>query len=447
MPDLGDLVRAAVGEADGDEAVEAYAEESRTTEASALRGEVEGLEFSESRGVGVRLISDGRLGYAYAADPTTDEVREAVVRARENAALAERDEFNVLPQALDVTPMPDLFRASSADVSTEAKVQMALDLEARVVSRDPRVTKVDLAQIGDDVSRIAVASTAGVDAEYARTDAWCIAVALAVEGEETQTGFSYRIARALDEVGSDEIADEAVDRALGMLGAVKPETAKMPVVLDQFAAMSFLGVLASALNAESVLKGRSLFATMVGDHVGSDLFTLVDDGTILEGPGACPFDDEGVPSGRTELFTRGTLNGFLHDTYTATRTGDGQRSTGNAKRGSYKGAPGVGTSNFYLDAGDVSFDELLAKAEGGVLIQDVSGVHSGANPISGEFSVGATGRRITGGAAGEPLREMTIASTLPEMLAGITGVGDDLRFFSSVGTPSVLIGEMTLAGV
>ena len=107
----------------------------------------------------------------------------------------------------------------------------------------------------------------------------------------------------------------------------------------------------------------------------------------------------------------------------------------------------MGTSNFYLDAGELSFDELLAKAEGGVLIQDVSGVHSGANPISGEFSVGATGLRISGGALGEPLREMTVASTLPDMLAGITGVGSDLRFFSSVGTPSILIGEMTLAGV
>ena len=122
-------------------------------------------------------------------------------------------------------------------------------------------------------------------------------------------------------------------------------------------------------------------------------------------------------------------------------------STGNAKRGGYKSTPGVGTSNFYLDAGELSFDELLAKAEGGVLIQDVSGVHSGANPISGEFSVGATGLRISGGALGEPLREMTVASTLPDMLAGITGVGNDLRFFSSVGTPSILIGEMTLAGV
>ncbi|MGZ8598500.1 MAG: TldD/PmbA family protein [Actinomycetota bacterium] len=447
MPDLGELVRAAVDAAQGDEAVEAYAQESRQTEASALRGEVEGLEFAESRGVGVRLIRDGRLGYAYAADPSVEEVRVAVARARENAALTEPDEFNVLPSAEPTTAIPALFREDSADVATEDKVQMALDLERRLVTTDHRVTKVDLAQVGDAVSRVAIASTAGIDDEYARTDAWVVAVTLAVEGDETQTGFSYRIARALDELGPDAIADEAIERAVRMLGATKPATAKVAVVLDQFAAEEFLGVLAAALNAENVLKGRSLFADMVGQQVGSELFTLVDDGTILDGPGASPFDGEGVPSGRTELFTEGRLNGFLHDTYTAARMGSGQRSTGNAKRGSYKGSPGVGTSNFYLDNGSTSFDELLRQAEGGVLIAEVTGVHSGANPISGEFSVGATGMRIEGGALGEPLREMTIASTLPQMLAGITGLGDDLRFFSSVGTPSVLIGEMTLAGV
>ena len=447
MPELGELTRAAVEAAQGDEAVEAFAEEGRTTEASALRGEVEGLTFAEQRGVGVRLISGGRLGYAWAADPSLDEVRDAVRRARENAALAEPDEFNVLPSAEPITPIPELFHAASAEVPTDRKVELALELERLAVSSDPRVTKIDLAQVGDAVSRVAVASTAGVDAEYARTDAWAVVVTLAVEGDETQTGFSYRITRAIDELDVGAISGEAVERGARMLGAVKPPTAKVPVILDQFAAMSFLGVLAGALNAESVLKGRSLFAAMAGQQVGSELFTLVDDGTVLDGPGASPFDDEGVPSGRTELFTRGTLNGFLHDTYTAARTGDGQRSTGNAKRAGYKSTPGVGTSNFFLDRGETPYAELLRMAEGGVLIQDVSGVHSGANPISGEFSVGATGLRIAGGALGEPLREMTIASTLPAMLKGITGVGDDLRFFSSVGTPSILIGEMTLAGV
>jgi PmbA protein len=448
VSELRELVRAAMAAATDGEQVEAFAEEQRQTEVSALRGEVEGMTFAESRGVGVRVIRDERLGYAWAADPTIDEVRVAVARARDNAALAEPDAANVLPDAAAVDPMPELYRAESANISVDDKVDRALELERYTVSRDPRVTKVDLAQVGDQVSRVTVASTAGIDLSYERTDAWVVAVTLAVEGDETQSGFSFAISRGLDQLAWEAIADEAVDRAVQMLGATKPETSKVPIVLDPFAASSFLGVLAAALNADNVLKGRSLFADLVGEDVGSSAFTLIDDGRRADGPGTCPFDGEGVASGRTELFDAGTLRGFLHSTYTARRAGNGQRSTGNAKRGGYKSAPGVGTSNFFVEAGDRGLDQLLVDATGGVLIMDVSGVHSGANPISGEFSVGATGRRIgEGGALGEPLREMTVASTLPEMLQRIRSVGSDLRFFSSVGTPSILIGEMTLAGV
>jgi PmbA protein len=243
----------------------------------------------------------------------------------------------------------------------------------------------------------------------------------------------------------DAIAREAVERAAQMLGAVKPPTQRVPVLLDAFAASSFLGVLAGALTAESVQKGRSLFADLVGQVVGSEAFTLVDDGRLVEGPAASPFDDEGVPTGRTELIARGTLNGFLHNTYTAHK--GGTSSTGNANRAGYRSTPGVGTSNLFVEPGTDGFEELLRRAEGGVVIRFVTGVHSGANPISGEFSVGATGLRIGGGALGEPVREMTIASTVPDMLRSIAAVGSDLRFFSSVGTPSILIDEMTVAGV
>jgi PmbA protein len=445
VPDLRELVRAAVEAAAGDEAVEAYAEESRHTEVKAHKGEVEGLEFSESRGVGVRLIAGGRLGYAYAADPSVDEVRTAVVRARENATFASEDEHNVLPSGAGAEPLPALFRESLAGTPTDRKVDIALELERLATSSDDRVRKVDHTEVGDAVSRVAIASTAGVDAEYARTDCWAVVEALAEDGDETQAGWSFRVGRDLDELGWRHVATEAVERASRMLGATKPPSARVPVVLDPFAASSFLGVLAGALSAESVQKGRSLFASLVGERIGSELFTLVDDGRLLEGPAAAPFDDEGVPTGRTELFAGGVLRGFLHNSYTAHR--GGTTSTGNARRGGYKGAPGVGTSNFYLRAGDTAVADLLARADGGVLIQDVSGVHSGANPISGEFSVGATGLRIEGGALGAPLREMTIASTLPDMLAGIAAVGDDLRFFTSVGVPTILVAEMTVAGV
>ena len=164
--------------------------------------------------------------------------------------------------------MPELFREASAAVSVDDKVAMALDLERYTVSRDPRVTKLDLAQVGDAVSRVAIAIDEGVDLEYARTDAWVVAVTLAVEGDETQTGFSFTISRGLDELAWQPIADEAVDRAVQMLGrgqARDREGADRP---RPFAASNFLGVLAGALNADNVLKGRSLFADMVGQQVG-----------------------------------------------------------------------------------------------------------------------------------------------------------------------------------
>jgi PmbA protein len=445
VPDLGELCTAAVEAADGGEAVEAYAEESRRTEVTAHKREVEGLTFAESRGLGVRVIVDGRLGYAYAADPSLEEVRRTVVRARENAAFATPDEHNGLPTAQPAEPIAALFREDQAAMDTERKVALALDLERLATSTDPRVRKVEQAELGDAVSRVAIASSDGLAAEYARTDCWAVAVVLAEDGDETQTGWSFRVAHEVGELEWADVASEAVRRGVRLLGASKPPSARVPVVLDPFAGSAFLGVLAGALSAEAVQKQRSLFAELVGQQVGSDALTLVDDGRLLAGPAAAPFDDEGVPTGRTELIARGELMGFLHNTYTARR--GGTNSTGNAHRAGYRSVPGVGTSNFYVQAGTVGVDELLARAEGGVLIQDVSGVHSGANPISGEFSVGATGLRISGGALTEPLREMTIASTIPEMLRGVAAVGDDLRFFTSVGVPTILIGEMTVAGV
>ncbi len=444
-PDLPELCRAAVAAARPGEALEAYAEESRRTEVEVRGGEVEGLRFAGSRGVGVRVVAGGRLGYAWAADPSPEEVLEAVARARENAALAAPDEHNVLPGPAPVAPMPELFRPAQAAMPTDRKVALALDLERATVGADPRVRRVERAEVGDAVSRVAIASTAGIEAAYERTDCWCATVALAEEGDETQTGFSFRIGRELEELGWEDVGREAAARAARMLGAAKPPTARLPVVLDPFAGSSFLGVLAGALSAESVLKGRSLFAGLVGERVASEAFVLLDDGRLLEGPAAAPFDDEGVPTARTALVTEGVLRGFLHDTYTAHRAGT--VSTGNARRAGYRSTPGVGATNLHLLPGAEPPERLLARAEGGVLIQDVSGVHSGANPVSGEFSVGATGLRIgPGGELAEPLREMTVASTLPEILRAVVAVASDLRFFASVGVPTVLVGEMTVGG-
>jgi PmbA protein len=218
------------------------------------------------------------------------------------------------------------------------------------------------------------------------------------------------------------------------------------VVLDPVAATAFLSVLSGGLSAESVQKGRSPLASLVDQPVASDSVTLVDDGRLLDGPAAAPFDDEGVTTGRTVLIEAGVLRGFLHNTRTASRAGT--RSTGNAGRGGYRTPPGVSPTNLFVQPGSGTVDDLLARAEGGVFVQEVSGLHSGANPVSGEFSVGAVGLRIRDGALAEPLREMTVASTLLDVLRSVQLLGSDLRFLGgSLASPTILVGEMTVGGV
>jgi PmbA protein len=445
--ELLDLARRALQGAKPGEAVEAFAAWGRETEVKVYGGEVEALTSAESRGVGVRVIADGRLGYAYAADPDPGELAEIVEQARTNASLASPDDGNVLPQPEPIEPLDGILRRELIDATTEQKVALAIELERVCKAADPRVKGVETAQFGDGVGRVAIASTAGVEAASERGDCWAVAFALASEGDETQTGFGLALGRRLEDLGIEAAGREAAERATRLLGARKPATERMPVLLDPMAAASLLGVIAAGLTAESVLKGRSLFADKVGEQVASEVFRLVDDGRALEGPGAEAFDAEGVPTRRTPLIDGGVLRGYLHNAYTAARMGTS--STGNARRAGFKSTPDVGTTNLILEPGTETPEQLYARAGRALLVQDLIGVHSGANPISGDFSVGASGILIEDGLFADPVREVTIASTILDILRGIVAVGSDIRFLpfgGAIGTPTILIGEMTVAG-
>ena len=445
MADLGDLCRAALTRAEDGEHAEAYALESVRTEVKARGGEIEALTSASSRGIGVRVIAAGRMGYAWAADPSPDEAAELLLAARGAAAHATVDQAHALPEAVTAEQVPGLFRQALLGFEPERKVALALNLERATVSAGPDVRRVEEVMYGDAVSRVALGSTAGLAAEYRRTDCWCVALAIAERDGDTRTGFSFAVAREPEELDHEAVGREAAERGARLLGAVKPATERLPVVLDPWAAAAFLGVLASGLSAEEVQKGRSLLAGKVGERVASESLTLVDHGRLPEGPASAPFDDEGVPTSRTPLIEDGMLRGFLHNTVTARR--DGTTSTGNAARPSYRGVPGVSTSNLVVAPGTHSAEALLGSAGRAVYVQEVTGVHSGANPVSGEFSVGAAGLRVEDGALGEPLREMTIASTLPEVLQHVEAVSSDIRFAAGgIASPTILVGEMTVAG-
>jgi PmbA protein len=232
-----------------------------------------------------------------------------------------------------------------------------------------------------------------------------------------------------------------------MIGAGKPKSRSCPVVLDPTVAASFIALIGRGLAASAVQRGRSPFAERLGEEVANQVLALHDDGLDPEGFASAPFDAEGVPRRRTALIAAGTLHTYLYDTYTASR-GDAA-STGNASRSGYRSQPAASASNLIVAPGELSFAELLGEAGDGVLVTDVAGLHSGVNPVSGVFSVGASGRAIRDGEPAEPLREFTIASDLVSMLRAVRAVGADSRwvpFGGSVRTPSLLVGEMTVAG-
>jgi PmbA protein len=299
----------------------------------------------------------------------------------------------------------------------------------------------------DGSQRVAIANSRGFSAGYESTIAYAWASAFAGEGSDLMTGLGVGMGRDPGAIDPQAVGAEAAQRAVGLMGARQPGGRRCPVVLDTFVAASFAGFIGGMLSADAVQRGRSLFAEREGDEVAGAAFVLADDGVHPEGPSTAPFDGEGSPRRRTPLIEGGKLLGFLFDVRTARR--GSLQTTGNAGRGSYRTPPSVGTTNLVLEAGDDSLEELVARAGDGLYVASVSGLHSGVNPVSGTFSVGATGRLIENGELSTPVREITIASDLVSMLQAVQAVGGPGRwvpFGGSVRSGPVLIAEMQVSG-
>ena len=444
--DLLVLLDGVVNRAGPGEGVEAFGTDATEMTIKAYGGEVESLSSARTRGVGIRVILDGRVGYAYTADTSEAALAETLEEAKVNAAVGSPDEANVLPAPQAAEEIPGLYDPAFAEVSADQKVQTALRLEAAARSGS-EVKGVDAAIYGDSDATVAIASTAGVRGSYRRCDAYVMVEVLAERDGKTTSAYGLDMGRIASALDVEAAAAEAVERAQRLLGGRKPASAALPVLLDPYATASFLGVLASALTAEAAQKGRSLFAGEVGNSIAANTVTLVDDGRLAEGPAAAPWDGEGVPCGCTPLIDAGVLSGWLHNAYTAAK--DGVSPTGNASRAGYKAAPGISPTNLYLEPGTLDQPALLAEAGTAFYCQQVLGVHSGANAVTGDFSVGAAGVMVRNGEFAEPVREATIASTIPDMLRNLVAVGSDLRFLpfgGGMGGATLVVEGMTLGG-
>jgi PmbA protein len=447
--DLLAVARRVAGAARPGEQLEAYALRSRDVDVKVFGGDVESLTVAEVEGVGVRVIADARQGYAWAGSLDDDVIAETVAEARDNAEFGSPDESYLLASPAhvgdDVAPVLDLWRDDVLSTSTADKVALALDLEAAVRAADPLVRGVESASYGDAAVEAAVANSLGVEASTRRTMASCSAFAMAGEGTLTQTGSGFSAGRSFAEVDPHEAARDAAERAVRLLGAAPIPSGRLPIVLDPLVTRSLLALLGGALSGEAIVKGRSLFVGREGEEVAGPGITLVDDPTLAEAFGAATHDAEGVPTRRVELIAGGRFDAVLHNVHTAKRAG--ARTTGSAVRGGFKSPPGVGARALHLVPGAIGAEEILASVDHGLYVQSVSGLHSGTNPVSGDFSVGAVGLVIRDGALAEPVREVTIASTLQRILHDITVVGADLTWLpGGAAGMTLLISDMSVSG-
>lgn len=446
MPELLDLAQRIAADARPGEQVEAYVSWHRDTDIRAYGGEVESLSSAESSGIGVRVLVGNRQGFAYVGNLDEGLAREALEEARDNAGFATHDEHAGLavPDGVPVAPL-ELWDDALGALATEAKVALALDLERRVRAGDARIRQVVSSDYGDALGESAIATSTGIASSSRRTTCYLAADVVAGAGDDTQTGDGYTVGRGPGDLDVEAAVRDAIERSTRLLGARKPHSARLDVVLDRRVTATLLAVLAGTLSGEEVAKGRSLFAGRVGEEVAVPAITLVDDPTNPLAFGAAAVDAEGLACRRNALVEAGRLTGFLYDSYSARLAGT--RSTGSAVRGGFKSTPGVGARALALVPGTLDQREVVRLVGDGLLVQGISGVHSGVNPVSGDFSVGAEGLMIRGGELAEPVREITIASTIQRMLQHVIAIGADVEWLpSSAAGVSLAVADIAMSG-
>jgi PmbA protein len=445
-PDLLAIARQVAEQAAPGEQVEAYVSRGSQLTVQAHGGEVEAFTSATSQAIGIRVVHGGRQGFASAGSLDADVVAETLAEARDNTTFAEPDPGNGLaePDGVPFTDHDDRWKEGIFQLPVEDKIALALRLEQAVMDGDPRIDGVRSATYADSHGEAALVASTGIEASSRATRASMSVSALASDGEETQIGGGYDTGREPADLDLDEIADDAVHRATRLLGATKPPSQRLTVVLEPRLAATLLSVVGGTLTGDRVLKGRSPFAERLGSPIASPALTLIDDPTDRRSLAAHSYDGEGLACRRNPLIEGGVATQFLYDSWSARRAET--RSTGSAVRG-VRSTPGVGCQALQMLPGERSAEDLLADVSAGLFVASFTGLHSGVNAVSGDFSVGADGLMIRDGQLAEPVREATIASTLQRLLLGIRDVGSDLEWLpGGTGAATVVIDDVSLSG-
>ena len=425
----------------GCESAEVYAVSDNGFSVNVLKQEIIKYSVERSNGLNLRVLYAGKTGYAYTEvfeDPET-----LVAHAIDNAKAIENTDANPMQGACEypeITVKPN----PVVDRSEEEKIDLALRMERDTLAFDPRVNRMGYCSVETGVAETHISNTLGLSADRRERYSYAVLAPILKDGEEEHESYSFKFGPEMIEYGN--IIRESVENALMQFHASPVDSGEYRILLRNDAAADLLSAFSSMFFAERVQKGLSLLTGKLGEQIASPAITILDDPFEADNPRA--YDAEGVPSVLTTVVENGVLKSYLYNLKSAQK--DGVASTSNAGRMGAAGAVTTAPSNFYIGKGEQSFDELKKALNNGLIITELSGLHAGLNPISGDFSLIAKGQLVENGEIVRSVDQITVAGNFLAMMKGIETVGSDLRFGppmgGRIGTPSLLIEKLVVSG-
>ncbi|RED16259.1 TldD/PmbA family protein [Parasphingopyxis lamellibrachiae] len=413
-----------------------------STEVQVRLGELEDVQRSEGEEIGLRFFVGQRSASVSSSDLSADALATLVERAAAMAREAPEDAYAGLAPAdrLFHNALPDLDIDDGCDAEPEALRASALEAEDAARAVDG-VTNSEGGGASASRSIMALATSHGFCGGYQASNYGCSASVIAGEGSDMQRDYAYRTARHLADLDSAaSIGRRAAERTVARLNPAKLPSGAMPVVFDPRVSGGLLGHLIGAITGSAITRGTSFLRDCLGEQVFQTGVSVLDNPLRKRGLRSRPFDGEGLPVAESAIIDDGVLTSWLLDSASARQLG--LEPTGHAKRG-IGGPPGAGTSNLHMKAGAVSRDDLIADIAQGVLVTELIGM--GVNPVTGDYSRGASGFLIENGEIGAPVAEITIAGNLKDMFRELTPA-DDLEIIRGVDAPTLRIDGMMVAG-
>lgn len=434
------------GEKVGFTDLELYYENDENLTIGVYEGEVDEYNFAHVRGVSVRGLYNGKTGYAYTEKLDEDSVLFLIKNAIENAELIENEPERLFTEKATYENK-QFYTPELETVKPEKMIQLLQEVEEKILAFDPRVTKISMNRIQNKTMEKSIFNNNGMALTESNNFLLLIVSVFVQENDELKSGMTFKICKDFTELNADEIAKEAVERGLSMLGESSYPNKHYPVILKNEAAASLLATFTSSFSAQTVQDNQSQLKGKLGEKIAADHVNLVDNPFLSEGVRSATFDSEGVPTKKHTIVENGKLNTYFHNLKTATK--DGVKTTGHANRKSYQDAIEVSPSNFYVEPMKQTYEELYDGIEEGIIITDLAGMHSGANPISGDFSLAADGFYVKDGKIVGPTRQMTVAGNFFEVLRDIEKIGEDLTFSPMdyngyIGSPSLKIKSLAI---